>query len=85
VGATVEFFSLTADVLRSAIREKLRAGVRRHDVSALVNAYVPQTANTDRAVGGVRRVPIEKIPMGEFTFWRRSTNYPSAKKQYVPD
>ena len=55
--------ALTPELLRSAIREKLRAGASGRDISVLINEYVPHGINTERMDGEVYRVPVELIPL----------------------
>lgn len=55
--------ALTGEMLRTAIRAKLRMGANRRDISVLINAYAPQGASTKRTDGGVYRIPVELIPL----------------------
>lgn len=53
---------LTADMLRTSIRAKLRTGASRRDVSVLIRAYAP-CVKTERKDERVYRVPVELIPL----------------------
>ena len=53
---------LTAEMLRTSIRAKLRTGASRRDVSVLIRAYAPRV-ETERKDAGVYRVPVELIPL----------------------
>ena len=59
----VSEFILTAGVLRTAIRAKLRMGASRRSISVLICSYTPPDAKTERMDGGVYRVPVELIPL----------------------
>jgi hypothetical protein len=59
----VSEFILTAGILRTAIRAKLRRGASRRGISVLICTYTPQDAKTERMDGGVYRVPVELIPL----------------------
>jgi hypothetical protein len=54
---------LTADMLRTAIRAKLRAGTSRRGISVLIATYTPQGAHTEHKDGVVYRLPVELIPL----------------------
>ena len=53
---------ITATILRTAIRAKLRRGAQPQIVSALIKAYAAEEAQTARRDGIVHRLPVEVIP-----------------------
>ena len=53
---------LTAEMLRTSIRAKLRSGASRRDVSVLIRAYAPHV-EARRKDDGVYRIPVELIPL----------------------
>ena len=50
---------ITATILRTAIRAKLRRGAQPQIVSALIKAYAAEEAQTVRRDGVVHRLPVE--------------------------
>ena len=54
--------SITPEMMRVAIRRKLRGGVNKQQVCWLVMAYAPADATNDRREGPVQRLPVETIP-----------------------
>ena len=65
---------VTPELLRSAIREKLRAGISGRDISVLINEYVPQGVWTERTDGEVYRVPVELIPLDRRIYFLDALN-----------
>ncbi len=65
---------LTPELLRSAIREKLRAGASGRDISVLISAYVPQGVNTERTDEGVYRLSVELIPLDRRIYFLDALN-----------
>lgn len=53
---------ITATILRTAVRSKLRAGASNEAVSVLVLTYVPPERRTQRAGDGFSRQALENIP-----------------------
>lgn len=54
---------LTTDMLRTAIRSKLRTGTSRQPISALIRTYAPDGAEAGRRKNaGTYRIPLEAIP-----------------------
>jgi hypothetical protein len=53
---------ITTAILRTAIRERISAGISRRTVSFLINAYAPPTAQGRDDGSGVQRLPVEVIP-----------------------
>ena len=54
---------LTTDMLRTAIRSKLRSGTSRQPISALIRTYAPDGAEAGRRKNaGSYRIPLELIP-----------------------
>lgn len=52
---------LTAEMLRTAIRAKLRVGAGRRAISLLIHEYAPEGARTMRTDDSVYRLPVEVI------------------------
>jgi hypothetical protein len=54
--------STTPEMMRAAIRAKLRTGTSKQTICWLVCAYAPPGATNDRTEGSVPRLPVELIP-----------------------
>ena len=54
--------SATPEMMRAAIRAKLRTGTSKQTICWLVCAYAPPDATNDRTEGSVPRLPVELIP-----------------------
>jgi hypothetical protein len=53
---------ITTAILRTAIRERISAGISRRTVSLLINAYAPPNAQGRDDGSDVQRLPVEVIP-----------------------
>jgi hypothetical protein len=53
---------ITTAILRTAIRERIGAGIGRRAVSLLINAYAPPKAQGRDDGSGVQRLAVEVIP-----------------------
>ncbi|MBV9555279.1 MAG: hypothetical protein JO032_21065 [Alphaproteobacteria bacterium] len=57
---------ITAATLRTAIRNKIRAGVSGRSISILINRHAPADAHSEREdASGVQRLAVEVIPHGQ--------------------
>ena len=50
------------EIMRAAIRAKLRTGTSKQTICWLVCAYAPPGATNDRTEGSAPRLPVEVIP-----------------------
>lgn len=83
----LEQLVLSAAVLRTAIRAKLRTGTSRQAISALIKAYAPKGANTERRNGQLFRLPVELIALGRRAPFLDALNELPADRRsgYPPD
>jgi hypothetical protein len=65
---------LSATMLRTAIRAKLRAGTDRQTISRLIGKYVPNGVSTMRLTDGIYRLPVELIPVDRRTAFLDALN-----------
>jgi hypothetical protein len=54
---------ITIDILRAVIRAKIEQGITPRDVSVLISTYAKPLGGKSRDDGGVRRLPVETIPV----------------------
>jgi hypothetical protein len=87
VSEALEQLVLSAAVLRTAIRAKLRTGTSRQAISALIKAYAPKGANTERRNGQLFRLPVELIALGRRAPFLDALNELPADRRpgYPPD